>query len=147
MCALVKSMVRFKRVLFRSTDYQSAFELLDDMENNQYCLAFVTHCLQLRMKKIFRHTVSELLQQRRDGANQKLWFKPMIRSIFAVYKAERSLAVQSRGAEASDLRGVSRRQRLALAGGTIVRTRRTSSKKLAAKNRAEVTEASKGKEQ
>ena len=86
--------------------------------------------------------MNELLAPRRLGADQKLWFKPMIRSIFAVYKSERSLAVQSRGAEATDLRGVSRRQRLALAGGTVVRTRRKASKKLAAKNRTEVPDAS-----
>ena len=132
---LVQKMVQFKRPFLRASNYQSACELLDDIPRNPSCSAFVTYCLQLREKKTYRHSVQDLLAQRRLGGDRKLWFKPTVRTIFSLYKTERALVVQPRGIESSDLRAVSRRQRAELAGGGVLRTRRASSKNLAKRNR------------
>ena len=137
----VQDGLKWRREFYRSTEYHSVAELLDDALVNPLCQAFVTHCLGLRIRGRSRHSLDELIAQRRLGANQKLWYKPLCRSIFAMYETERSLAKQKRGEESTELRGVSRRQRQILAGSSVLRTRRATPKKLAAKRRAEVVNA------
>ena len=124
-----------------ATCYRSIGELLDDATSNPDCAAFLEHCLALRRDKRSRHTLTELMSQRLVGATKKVWFKPLCRNIFAVYRLERALMVQQQRAEKVDMRSITRKQRSVLAVSGLLRTRRAPTSRLAVRNRQVVAEA------
>ena len=128
--------LKWKRRFYATTDYQSVNEMLDDAMHSLDARMFLECCLGLRKRKEYRHTVDEVLEQRRLGERRKCWYKPLMRTILQLYRTERALVTESRRREAGHYRSMSRRQRAGIAVPGVLMARRRPTKKIAAENRA-----------